>query len=31
MKSIDVPHVIKAIEKVETKFVGTKKENEIVL
>jgi hypothetical protein len=31
MKSIEVAQVIKAIEKVETKFVGSKKENEIVL
>ena len=31
MKSIEVSQVIKATEKVETKFIGAKKENEIVL
>jgi hypothetical protein len=31
MKSIDVAQVVKATETVEKKFVGTKKENEIVL
>ena len=31
MKSIEVKQVIDTIEKVESKFVGTKKEDEIIL